>query len=71
MSNILEVKDLKVAYGGIEAVRGISFEVPEGEVVTLIGANGAGKSSTLRAIVGLEKPASGSIQFQGMELVGM
>ena len=44
MSNILEVKDLKVAYGGIEAVRGISFDVPEGQIVTLIGANGAGKS---------------------------
>ena len=71
MSNILEVRDLKVAYGGIEAVRGISFGVPEGQVVTLIGANGAGKSSTLRSIVGLEKPAAGSIKFQDMELIGM
>lgn len=71
MSNILEVRDLKVAYGGIEAVRGISFDVPEGQVVTLIGANGAGKSSTLRSIVGLEKPAAGSIKFQNMELSGM
>ncbi|MDO5538759.1 MAG: ABC transporter ATP-binding protein [Eubacteriales bacterium] len=65
---MLEVRDLKVVYGGIEAVRGISFDVPEGQVVTLIGANGAGKSSTLRSIVGLEKPAQGSIKFQGMEL---
>lgn len=71
MSNILEIRDLKVAYGGIEAVKGISFDVPEGQVVTLIGANGAGKSSTLRSIVGLEKPSQGSIQFQGMELSGM
>ena len=66
MSNILEVRDLNVKYGGIEAVRGISFDVPEGEVVTLIGANGAGKSSTLRSIVGLEKPAGGSIMFRGI-----
>lgn len=71
MNNILEVRDLKVAYGGIEAVRGISFDVPEGQVVTLIGANGAGKSSTLRSIVGLERPAGGTIRFQGMDLVGM
>lgn len=71
MSNILEVRDLNVAYGGIEAVRDISFDVPEGQVVTLIGANGAGKSSTLRSIVGLEKPAAGSIRFQGAELNGM
>lgn len=71
MSNILEVRDLNVAYGGIEAVRGISFDVPEGQVVTLIGANGAGKSSTLRSIVGLEKPAGGSIKFQGLDLRGM
>lgn len=70
MSNILEVRDLVVKYGGIEAVRGISFDVPEGEVVTLIGANGAGKSSTLRSVVGLEKPAAGSIKFNGEELIG-
>ena len=70
-NNILEVKDLKVSYGGIEAVRGISFDVPEGQIVTLIGANGAGKSSTLRSIVGLEKPTRGSIKFQNMDLVGM
>ena len=66
--HILEVKDLSVSYGGIRAVKGISFEVSEGEVVTLIGANGAGKSSTLRSIVGLEKPAGGSIVFDGREL---
>ena len=65
MSNILEVRDLRVVYGGISAVRGISFDVPEGEIVTLICANGAGKSSTLRSIVGLEKAASGSIRFMG------
>ena len=58
---ILSVKDLKVNYGGIEAVKGISFDVPEGQIVTLIGANGAGKSSTLRAIAGLVKPSGGSI----------
>jgi branched-chain amino acid transport system ATP-binding protein len=71
MSNILEVKDLHVSYGGIKAVKDISFEVPRGEVVTLIGANGAGKSSTLRSIVGLVKPESGSIQFEGAELAGL
>ena len=65
MNKILEIKDLNVAYGGIQAVRGISFEVNEGEVVTLIGANGAGKSSTLRSIIGLVKPAGGNILFQG------
>ncbi len=71
MSNILEVKDLHVSYGGIKAVKDISFEVPKGEGVTLIGANGAGKSSTLRSIVGLVKPESGSIQFEGAELAGL
>ena len=69
--NLLEVRDLKVSYGGIEAVRGISFDVPEHEIVTLIGANGAGKSSTLRSIVALEKPAGGSIQFENNEIIGM
>ena len=63
MSNLLEVKNLNVSYGGIKAVKEISFEVPKGEVVTLIGANGAGKSSTLRSIVGLVKPEGGSIRF--------
>ena len=71
MSNILEVKDLHVSYGGIKAVKDISFAVPKGEVVTLIGANGAGKSSTLRSIVGLVKPESGSIQFESTELAGL
>ena len=67
---ILRVKDLKVNYGGIEAVKGISFDVPEGKIVTLIGANGAGKSTTLKAIAGLVKPGSGAIEFQGETVVG-
>ena len=67
---ILSIKDLKVKYGGIEAVKGISFDVREGEIVTLIGANGAGKSSTLRTIAGLVKPAGGSISFKGEEITG-
>ena len=71
MSNILEVKDLNVSYGGIKAVKEISFKVPKGQVVTLIGANGAGKSSTLRSIVGLVKPESGSIRFKDTELAGL
>ena len=68
---ILEISNLSVSYGGIKAVKDISFAVPKGEVVTLIGANGAGKSSTLRAIVGLEKPAAGNIKFAGEELAGL
>lgn len=71
MSNLLEVKNLNVSYGGIKAVKEISFEVPKGEVVTLIGANGAGKSSTLRSIVGLVKPEDGSIRFKDGELAGL
>lgn len=71
MSEILSVKDLQVNYGGIEAVKGISFSVEEGKIVTLIGANGAGKSTTLKAIAGLVKPASGSIIFNGEELTGI
>ena len=68
--SILSIRDLKVNYGGIEAVKGISFDVEQGEIVTLIGANGAGKSSTLRTIAGLVKPASGSIRFMGEEITG-
>ena len=62
---LLEVKDLVVSYGAIKAVQGISFEVHAGELVTLIGANGAGKSTIMKAISGLEKPQSGSITFDG------
>jgi branched-chain amino acid transport system ATP-binding protein len=65
---VLKINDLKVRYGGIEAVRGISFDVKAGEIVTLIGANGAGKSSTLRTISGLVKPAEGSIIFEGEDI---
>lgn len=61
---MLRIDNLKVSYGGIEAVKGISFEVPERQIVTLIGANGAGKSTTLRTIAGLVKPASGRIRLQ-------
>ena len=67
---ILSVKDLQVNYGGIEAVKGISFDVPAGDIVTLIGANGAGKSTTLKAIAGLVKPRSGSIVFEGTNITG-
>ncbi|HWP21169.1 MAG TPA: ABC transporter ATP-binding protein [Candidatus Cryosericum sp.] len=67
---ILSIRDLKVNYGGIEAVKGISFDVPKGNIVTLIGANGAGKSSTLRAIAGLVKPKGGVIEFEGESITG-
>ena len=67
---ILSIKDLKVNYGGIEAVKGISFDVPEGSIVTLIGANGAGKSSTLRTVAGLVKPKSGNILFKDEDITG-
>ena len=67
---MLKVKDLKVNYGGIEAVKGISFEVPEKSIVTLIGANGAGKSTTLKTISGLVKPRTGSVEFMGEDITG-
>ena len=66
--SMLEVKDLHVSYGAIKAVQGISFKLEEGETVALIGSNGAGKSTTLRTISGLERAKSGSIVFQGHEL---
>ena len=68
---MLKIDDLKVSYGGIEAVKGITFEVPERQIVTLIGANGAGKSTTLRTIAGLVKPASGRIHLQGEDITGL
>jgi branched-chain amino acid transport system ATP-binding protein len=65
---VLEVTDLRVAYGQIEAVKGISFRVPEGSIVTLVGANGAGKTTTLAAISGLLRPRAGRIAFDGRDL---
>ena len=67
---MLKIEDIHVHYGGIQALRGISLEVPDGKIVTLIGANGAGKSTTLRTITGLVKASSGSIQWNGQELLG-
>jgi len=67
---LLEVKGLKVAYGGIQAVKGVSFEVRQGELVSLIGANGAGKTTTLKAITGLQPVADGDILFMGQSLKG-
>ena len=66
--SLLKVTDLVVSYGGIEALKGISFEVQEGQIVTLIGANGAGKSTTLRTISGLVSPKSGRIYFEGRDI---
>ena len=68
MTPLLEVRDLEVAYGHIEAVQGISFEVHAGEIRTLVGANGAGKSTTLLALSGLIRPKAGSVRFEGEEL---
>ena len=67
---MFEVKGLSVNYGGIEAVRDISLSVPEGSIVTLIGANGAGKSTTLRTIAGLVRPRTGKIEFEGEDITG-
>ena len=67
----LEIKDLHVSYGGIRALKGVDLTVEEGQIVTLIGANGAGKSTTLRAISGLQRAQSGSILYGGEELVGL
>ena len=67
---LLNVTDLRVKYGGIEALKGISFDVQAGQIFTLIGANGAGKSTTLRAISGLVKPAGGKIEFEGKNITG-
>ena len=70
MGDILRIENLKVNYGGIEAVKGIDVHVAEGEIVTLIGANGAGKSTTLRTVSGLVKPREGRILFQNEEITG-
>ena len=67
---MLKIEDMHVYYGAIHAVKGVSFEVGEGEIVALIGANGAGKSTTLRTITGLVKASGGSVQWDGQELLG-
>ncbi len=67
---MLEVRGLQVAYGGINAVKGIDLDVRAGELVTLIGANGAGKSTTLKALSGLLKPAAGSVRYDGQDITG-
>jgi branched-chain amino acid transport system ATP-binding protein len=69
--SLLKVEDIHVYYGSIHAIKGVSFEVNEGEIVTLIGANGAGKSTTLNTVSGLLKPRSGKVEFEGQSLVGM
>lgn len=69
-NSYLSVSDLKVEYGGIKAVKGISLDVPKGKIVTLIGSNGAGKSTTLRTIAGVVKAKEGSIKFDGNEILG-
>ena len=71
MSSLLEIRDLKVNYGGIEALKGISFDVNEGEIVTLIGANGAGKSTTLRSIMSVVTPSAGTIVYNGEDITHM
>ncbi len=67
---MLKVSNLKVAYGGIQAVKGVSFEVMEGELVSLIGANGAGKTTTLKAVTGLQPVAAGDIEYMGKSIKG-
>jgi len=69
-TTLLKVSGLKVAYGGIQAVKGISFEVQQGELVSLIGANGAGKTTTLKAVTGVQPVAGGEIQFMGKPIKG-
>jgi len=68
---MLKIKDLYVNYGGIKALKGINIEVPEGKIITLIGGNGAGKSTTLRTAIGLVKPASGKILYNDQDLTGL
>ena len=67
---MLKIKDLNIAYGGIKAVRDVSFEVEQGSIITLVGANGAGKSSILRSIAGVVTPKSGTIEFCGEDITG-
>jgi len=67
---LLKVSNLKVAYGGIQAVKGVSFDVHQGELVSLIGANGAGKTTTLKAVTGLQPVAAGDVEYLGKSIKG-
>ncbi len=68
---MLEVRDLQVHFGVINAIKGISFDVPAGEIVTLIGANGAGKTTTLRTLSGIKKPTAGTVTLDGLDITGL
>src|SRR5499425_2776250 len=68
---MLEVRDLRVHYGTVEAVKGVSFQVSAGTIVSLIGANGAGKTTSLRALTGLVKPSGGELRFENASLIGL
>src|SRR5437773_8453561 len=68
---MLEVKDLRVHYGTVEAVKGVSFRISEGAIVSLIGANGAGKTTSLRALTGLVRASSGEARFENTSLIGL
>jgi branched-chain amino acid transport system ATP-binding protein len=68
---MLEVRDLRVHYGTVEAVKGVSFHLDAGEMISLIGANGAGKSTILRALTGLVQPSAGTITFENSTMVGL
>src|SRR5438094_6928150 len=68
---MLEVRDLKVRYGAVEALKGLSFRVSERSIVSLIGANGAGKTTSLRALTGLVKPSGGEVRFENASLIGL
>jgi branched-chain amino acid transport system ATP-binding protein len=71
MSALLEVRDLDLYYGDAQALAGVSLEVPEGEIVAIVGANGAGKTSLIRTIAGIEKPRAGTIRFAGCDVTGL
>src|SRR5438552_18718149 len=68
---MLEVEDLRVHYGTVEAVKGVSFEISAGTIVSLIGANGAGKTTSLRALTGLVRPSGGELRFENVSLIGL
>ena len=68
---MLEVRDLSLYYGDAQALDGVSLDVPEGEIVAIVGANGAGKSSLIRSIAGIEKPRGGRIAFKGQDITGL